>query len=275
MILRVGAPMWAHPPWRVRLGFTRGRELADYATWCNSVEGNTTFYAVPSEATVERWSEQAPADFRFVFKAPRAVTHDHRLGHGAHGELASFLRAVRPLSDRMGPILLQLPPSFDRLDVLAEFVIGLPTSFRWSVELRHRTFFDGDGRRRVDEVLRTAGVGRTVLDTRPLYQRPVTTAAGVEERRTKPDLPVTLDHVGDEPIVRVIHGDHPDSDGLSRWVPTVARWLEHGLRPYVFVHRPDNESSPEDARRFHAMVSASVAAVTPLPEPSGLDPGLF
>lgn len=268
--------MWAHPPWVGRYVTSARRALADYATWCNSVEGNTTFYAEPAPSTVLRWVELAPADFRFAFKVPRSVTHERRLHPAAHQDVASFVRVLRPLGERIGPVQLQLPPSFgpDQLDVLARFVTGLPTTHRWVVELRHPAFFDGGpAHRAVDEVLAAADVGRVVLDTRPLYSQPSRSDASVEERRTKPRLPV-VPPSGPDPIVRVIGGDDPDAtfEGLAAWVPSVVDWLAEGRRPYVFVHQPENRDSPTLARRFHAAVRAEVPDLAALPTPVDVDP---
>lgn len=272
--LRVGCAMWAHPPWvgRYLSPGRRGDELAEYATWCNAVEGNTTFYGVPSQRTVGRWCEQAPGDFRFAFKVPRTVTHERRLRHDAHRDVAAFLRRIEPLGERIGPVQLQLPPSFgpESADVLLEFVAGLPIHHRWVVELRHPAFFDGgDAHRRVDDGLRAAGVGRVVLDTRPLYRDEPRSDAAVEERRTKPRLAVVTDTMGDEPIVRVIGSDDADTtvDGAAAWVADVVEWLAAGRRPYVFVHQPDNLRSPEIARDLHRRVAARVRDLAPLPEP--------
>ena len=140
--------MWAHPPWvgRFLSPGNRGRELEEYARWCNAVEGNTTFYAVPSERTIARWVEQAPIDFRFAFKVPRNVTHELRLrGEDAIRALGEFLDAIEPLGDRIGPVQLQLPPSFgpESAPTLRSFVARLPAGPRWMVELRHPGFFDG------------------------------------------------------------------------------------------------------------------------------------
>jgi uncharacterized protein YecE (DUF72 family) len=281
-VLRVGCPMWAHKPWvgRFLSAGNRGNELAEYAGWCNAVEGNTTFYAVPSPATISRWSDQAPDDFRFAFKVPRTVTHDLRLREGARLALDEFVHAIEPLGDRVGPIQLQLPPSFgpESLGALDAFVRGLPTDRRWVVELRHRAFFDGGpAHRRVDDVLIGAGprpVGRVVLDTRPLHAVPVGSDASVEERRTKPKLPVVTELVGDEPIIRVIGADTADASfaGLLAWVDHVVEWLAEGRQPYVFVHQPENLESPALARRFHATVAERVPDLTPLPEPLPVAP---
>ncbi len=267
--------MWAHKPWVGRF-IGKGTELADYATWCNAVEGNTTFYATPSAATVRRWAEQAPADFRFAFKVPRTVTHDQRLRSSAHRDVAEFLRAVEPLGERVGPVQLQLPPSFgpESLGQVGTFVTGLPTSYRWVIELRHPAFFDdGAAHRAIDEILRKAGVGRVVLDTRPLYASAADTEAAVEERRTKPRVPIVTDVMGEEPIVRVIAGNDVGlaAAGLVAWTDQVIELLQAGRRPYVFAHQPDNGESPLLARRFHAAIAERVPGLAPLPEPTTID----
>lgn len=276
-IVRVGCPMWAHPPWvgRFLSPARRGNELAEYAGWCNSVEGNTTFYAVPAAKTIARWAEQAPPDFRFAFKAPRTITHDRRLHPDAHRDLAAFLRAIEPLGERIGPVQLQLPPSFgpDQLRTLVDFVTRLPTSHRWVVELRHRAYFDaGRAHRDLDAALADVGVGRVVLDTRPLYAVDEQTTAAVDERRSKPRLPVATDVMGDEPIVRVIGADDPDStfDGLAAWIPTIVDWVAQGREPYLFVHQPENRESPAIARRIHAALADAIPGLRPLPDPAPL-----
>jgi uncharacterized protein YecE (DUF72 family) len=127
--------MWAHSPWvgRFLSPGNRGRELEEYARWCNAVEGNTTFYAVPSERTIARWAEQAPLAFRFAFKVPRYITHELRLrGEDAIGALSEFLDAIEPLGERIGPVQLQLPPSFgpESAPALRSFVAQLPAGPR-------------------------------------------------------------------------------------------------------------------------------------------------
>jgi uncharacterized protein YecE (DUF72 family) len=272
--------MWAHPSWvgRFLSPGNRGRELEEYARWCNAVEGNTTFYAVPAPATVARWARQAPPEFRFAFKVPRHVTHELRLrGAAARRAFEEFLAAVEPLADRLGPVQLQMPPSFgpEELPALRSFVSELPTSHWWVVELRHHGFFGG-GRAQfaVDELLGERGIGRVVLDTRPLYAHPPLTDAAGEERRTKPQLPVLTDVVGPTPVVRVIGSDDREGTaaGLRDWVPHVVEWLAEGREPYLFVHQPENLESPALARAIHAEVVALVGHLAPLPTPLPVAP---
>lgn len=272
--------MWAHRPWVGRFyptGTKPGAELPLYAQWCNAVEGNTTFYAEPTSATVTKWREQTPDDFRFAFKLPRNVTHDKRLRDVAV-EVRSFLNTIEPLGPRIGPIQVQLPGSFGPADIdpLLAFLRRLPGDWRWSVELRHHGFFDGSiAHRRVDELCSDRGIGRVVLDTRPLYATPATSAPAIDEQRKKPSLPVILDAIGPHPIVRVIGGDEPRGGvdgamgGLLAWVPQVADWLREGREPHVFVHQPENLESPGLARAFHAAVTDLVDSVQPLPDLGG------
>lgn len=270
--------MWAHQPWigRYLSAGNKGRELAEYSLWCNAVEGNTTFYAEPNERTVARWADQAHDDFRFVFKLPRTITHQHRL-QATDALVSSLLDRIEPLGERIGPLLVQLPPSFgpESMSTLRSFVATLPTAFDWVIELRHAGFFGTSGSQQaVDELLAEHDVGRAVLDTRPLYAASPRSDASLEERRTKPKLPVHSDQVGRFPIIRIIGEDGRDGtlDGLRAWIPDIVKWIGEGREPFLFVHQPENLDSPLLARAIHAEVSASVPLLTPLPDPIPVAP---
>ena len=266
--------MWAHRPWVGRWypRATRpGTELPLYAKLCNAVEGNTTFYAEPSTDTVARWTEHTPPDFRFMFKLPREVTHERRLNDVAQ-PVRSFLNAIEPLGDRIGPVQAQLPPAFgpEALPLLLSFVRRLPLDWQWALELRHPGWFDGaPAHQALDELLIERGISRIVLDTRPLYAVPARSEAAVDEKRNKPDLPITLDAVGPRPIVRVIGEDDPEGTlrGLLAWVPQMAVWIIEGRQPYLFVHQPENIDSPNLARAVHAALRERLPSVAALPEP--------
>ncbi|MEM7093820.1 MAG: DUF72 domain-containing protein [Actinomycetota bacterium] len=285
-VVRVGCPMWAHKPWVGRwypANTRAGTELALYTRLCNAVEGNTTFYAEPSADTVARWLEQSPSDFRFAFKLPRTVTHDQRL-QDVREPVRSFLNRIEPLGERIGPVQAQLPPAFgpEGFDVLAAFVRRLPLDWPWAVELRHPGWFDGGlAHQRLDELLNERGIGRVVLDTRPLYSVPAGSTASVEERSNKPRLPITLDAVGPRPIIRVIGEDQAEGTlgGLLTWVPFIVDWVRAGREPYLFVHQPENLDSPGIARQIYDAIRIALPELGPLPEPDGVEandqPALF
>lgn len=273
-VLRVGCAMWALRDWVGRYfpaETPTGRELVPYASWCTAAEGNTTFYGLPRPTTVERWAEDAPADFRFLFKLPRAVTHDRRL-RNADAEVSEFLDRLEPLGDRAAPFSIQLPGSFgpDDLGVLDRFLARLPADRRWAVEVRHPDLAaGGSDERRLNDLLAERGVDRIIIDTRAVLAGPRETEAEREAHERKPRLPVRPVAIGDQPVVRFIGQTEPEVNPgwWAKWVPKVAHWLDEGRSPIVFIHTPDNLVAPELARRFHAEVAAIRPRLAPLPEP--------
>ncbi|MEK9974604.1 MAG: DUF72 domain-containing protein [Deltaproteobacteria bacterium] len=143
----LGCPEWSRPEWKGSLLPTRTRPadfLAGYARVFNTVEGNTTFYALPRPDVVERWKESTPSNFRFCFKFPRSISHDRKLENTT--ELTrEFFQRIAPLEERVGPIQLQLSADFgrNRWPQLQQFLRQLPSDFRYAVEVRNLAYFDG------------------------------------------------------------------------------------------------------------------------------------
>ena len=281
--LDVGSPMWADRRWVGTLfpATTRaGEELAVYATWCTAVEGNTTFYALPETAAVDRWVEQTPSDFQFCFKIPREISHDRRLRNSGD-KLTEFLDRIEPLGSRLGPIWIQLPPSFgpDELGVLNAFLSSLSSDWLFGVEVRHRAFEAEAGHeRQLNDLLHAHGVERVIIDTRAVFDGPCVTPAEVEAFERKPRLKVRPVALGDRPVVRFIgqtnHAANPRY--WEPWVGKVVQWIEEGRSPIVFIHTPDNVRAPEHGREFHAAVAAR-CSIQALPTPIKADeqPSLF
>jgi uncharacterized protein YecE (DUF72 family) len=109
---------------------------------------NTTFHGLPAETTVLNWYRKTPPGFKFALKFPREVTHDLQLDWpAAEGLTNELIRLARALQDKCGPLLLQLPASFDRSAfnrrALATFLNALPTEeLRLAVELRNAAWAD-------------------------------------------------------------------------------------------------------------------------------------
>ncbi len=267
--------MWTHAPWQGRFlphPLPQGERLRAYATWCNAVEGNTTFYATPARSIVESWARQTAPGFRFVVKLPKSITHERRL-NGVDEDLRSFLEAIEPLGPRAHALWVQLPGSFAPADVdtLAGFLSRLPRTYRYAVEVRHRAFFD-DARseRLLEGVLAGAGAEWIPFDTATLFRSPPASDAERDAWTKKPRLPRRSRALTDRPIVRYLGRDDPARtiEGWRQWADTVAEWLREGRSPTVFVHTPDNADAPMLARRFHDDVRARLPELEPLPEPT-------
>jgi uncharacterized protein YecE (DUF72 family) len=106
------------------------------------VEMNNTFYRMPAAPLLRGWRERAPASFRFVLKAPRSMTHIRKL-NGCAEPLSQFTGAAQELGDQLGPLLFQLPPTFQRdVERLQGFIGLLPRGTRAAFEFRHPSWFD-------------------------------------------------------------------------------------------------------------------------------------
>ncbi|MET0274396.1 MAG: DUF72 domain-containing protein [Phenylobacterium sp.] len=171
-MIRVGTAGWQVPR-AVRHHFPEaGSTLQRYAGCFGAVEINSTFYRPHQPKTYERWAEATPPGFRFSVKAPKTITHERKLADP--GDLLdSFLADARLLGPKLGPILVQLPPSlaFDA-QIAAPFFQSLRDRFDGLVafEPRHITWFEPEP----DGLLRDFGVARVAADPprHPLDQAP-------------------------------------------------------------------------------------------------------
>jgi uncharacterized protein YecE (DUF72 family) len=144
-----------------------GSHLQRYATLFNCVEINSCFYRPHRQATYERWADSVPEDFRFAVKLPKVITHELRLVD-AVAPLDRFLTETSGLGGKLGPILVQLRPSFAYDETAAEsFFASLRDRYNGPVVLepRHETWFTSE----VEQFLREKRVARVAAD--PLGQR--------------------------------------------------------------------------------------------------------
>jgi uncharacterized protein YecE (DUF72 family) len=138
----MGSCAWTYDDWRGAFypaDLPPSRRLAFYAGIFNAVEIDSTFYSNPPAQMVARWLAETPGHFRFTCKAPKTITHQKRL-RGCERRLEEFLEAMQPLHARLGPILIQMPPSFAPArdaTALRDFILALPHGWKFAVEFRH------------------------------------------------------------------------------------------------------------------------------------------
>jgi uncharacterized protein YecE (DUF72 family) len=113
MTIRVGTSGWSYDHWRGDFypdGLAKNRWFDFYAARFNTVEVNSTFYRSFKDSTYQNWRNRAPKDFRYVLKVPRLISHRHRLCDTS-ALIAEFTRSAHLLGNRLGLLLLQLPPN--------------------------------------------------------------------------------------------------------------------------------------------------------------------
>lgn len=139
-----------------------GTALQRYAKVLPAVEINTSFYRSHRPETYARWRDSVPPPFRFSVKMPRTITHHRRLQH-AEQLLAQFLEEAGALQEKLGCLLVQLPPTlrFDSI-VAATFFAQLRagTAVPVAVEPRHATWFSAEGA----ALLEQFGLARVAAD---------------------------------------------------------------------------------------------------------------
>lgn len=269
----LGCPIWANKDWVGSLFTKKARPtdfLPQYARVFNTVEGNNTFYGLPTQETVDRWVEEAPFGFKFAFKFPRAISHDRELS-GVQSDVQRFFDLLSPLKDRLGPCFLQLSPHFSSrsFDRLQRFLRALPYGFDYAVEVRHSDYFDqGRWERRLDQLLTDLEMNRVLLDSRPLFSKDAEDEATKRAHDRKPQVPARTTVTNRTPFVRFIGRNDVEEcrPWLQEWAGHTARWIQQGMRPYIFIHTPNKVYSPEHARAFHGMVQALCPRVGPMTE---------
>lgn len=270
---RIGCPAWNWTTWRGTVYPPRAPKskwLHYYSTKFNTVEGNTTFYGIPSQEVAARWASETVEGFRFVLKFPRAISHDKAL-KGSELETEAFLDVVSILgaADRLGPTFLQLPPYFAPRDfpVLEKYLRSLPTEFPFALEVRHHDWFLPEIESELDAVLGELQIDRVVFDSRPLFDSPATDDSEIHARQRKPRVPIRKQATGQFPMLRLIGRNEVArvDPWIDEWTDQVKIWLEAGLTPFVFMHTPDDGFAPEFALRFHRQLSKKLDGLKSLP----------
>ncbi len=149
--IEIGCQGWNYPDWITKAGgntifFPRGTKpnemLGLYAEIFDTIEVDSTFYAIPPTSTIENWYKKTPENFTFSLKMPQEITHIHELRELSYIVLENFCEKIRDLKEKLATVLIQMPPSFDgsksNAQTLREFLKQLPKDINFAIEFRHR-----------------------------------------------------------------------------------------------------------------------------------------
>lgn len=256
----IGCPIWGYKDW-VGNFFPARTPASDflrlYSHIFSTVEGNTTFYAIPGAEMLARWRAETPPTFRFCPKIPRDISHSRALEDTREPTLA-FIKRMQGLGERLGPMFLQLPPQFGptQIQQLAAWLSFWPEEVRLAVEVRHPAFFEKEAGLALNTLLNQRQGARVIMDTRPMRSGPAEEQDMLQARERKPDLPVHPAITADFVFLRYI--GHPKSATnapfLDFWADRLAQWLTRGITPYVFCHCPNEIHSPDICRELYQRV---------------------
>ncbi len=178
--LLIGTSGWSYNEWTgVFYPNSSTNKLSFYSKVFGTAEVDSTFYAYPSKGLVQGWARYSPEKFVFAVKLPQLLTHEKKLDldKGVEPDLIRFLSLLKPLiaSGKLGPVLVQLPPSFSYqadFEKLKSFLGRVPDDVKFAVEFRHPSWL----REEVWSLLRGRNVANVIVDEPLLPPDTVTTA---------------------------------------------------------------------------------------------------
>lgn len=143
----IGCSGWSYSSWQGPFypkGIENSKWLKYYSKAFDYVEIDSSFYRIPNEFIVRNWYKRTPGNFRFTAKFPKVITHDKRLRNIDEDQLDYFFDSMSELKEKLLALLIQLPPSIqiaEGLEALRDILPHLDKSFRYAVEVRHRSWF--------------------------------------------------------------------------------------------------------------------------------------
>lgn len=253
-MIRIGTSSFSESDWVgpfYETGSKPSEFLAQYAKKYATVEIDATYYAIPSQSTVEGWARKTPEHFVFAAKFPRSIVH---CGNGPQprGDLVLtpeatyaqrdiFLERMSLLGDKLGPLLIQFPyfnktafasrrEFYTRLNT---FLADLPTDFRYALETRNKSWLTEE----LVDMLRSFDIALTLVD-----QGWMPHGDEVEKMFD----PVTTDFsyirlIGDRKKIEAITTKWDKevidrSDSLERWAQLLQRLIDKQVPSFVYVN---------------------------------------
>lgn len=237
----IGTSGWHYASWRgpfFPVGLPIKNQLQYYSSQFATTELNGVFYRTPTPEAVRSWHEQTGADFVFAWKASKFITHWKRLSHTSVNSLELLEDRLSHLKNKIGPVLFQLPPSFQAdAERLASFLKLLSKKRRYSFEFRHPSWYAP----RILRMLSDQNISLCISDHH--------------------DAPAPWKRTADFVYVRG-HGPggrymgHYEPDTLRHWAGRIRSWKKQGCDVFVYFDNDQKSAAPADAARLRKLVLA-------------------
>jgi uncharacterized protein YecE (DUF72 family) len=239
--IHIGTSGWSYKHWRLRFypqEVKPPRYLAYYAKYFNTTEINTSFYHLPKPETVVHWTEEVRKSFRFCPKISRYITHIKKL-RDPEDTLPRFFDIFDPHISRLGPVLVQLPPSLAFDPETAEHfykTLKRYRGYRFALEPRHDSWLSEEsisllGKYRIAYVIADSGGRRTYrefITARHIYVR-FHGAAGFDS-------------------------SYPDAF-LAAFAEKMRHWKDEGHAVWAFFNNDGNAYAVYNARKLIELTS--------------------
>jgi uncharacterized protein YecE (DUF72 family) len=251
MPILLGTSGWQYKDWRGVLypsGLPQNRWLTAYAEAFATVENNNAFYRLPAPELFERWRDMTPDGFVMAVKASRYLTHIKRL-MDPEEPVERLMNSVRGLGGKLGPVLLQLPPTLRaEPERLGRCLRAFPPDVRVAVEPRHDSWWTEE----VRALLTERGAALCWADRLGHPLTPLWRTAGWGYVRFHEGAARPWPRYGDQ--------------ALRSWVRRVADTLPGDV--YVYFNNDPGGAAVRDAVRIAALARSAGLDVGRTPEPA-------
>ncbi|MFL6211922.1 MAG: DUF72 domain-containing protein [Pyrinomonadaceae bacterium] len=260
---------WVTPPAAAHVFYPHGTRTGDmlelYARAFKTIEVDSTFYAVPAAATVDQWARRTPPGFTFALKLPQAITHEAGL-RGHEQTLTDFCAVAQRLGDKLGPMLVQLPPQFEataeNVGALKIFLPLLPRDVRFAVEFRHGSWAQAE----IAELLARANVAVALVEGQWIARRALWQMCAA--------APAPFAYVrwmGARDITRFDKPARPRDENLKLWREAITRLVARGTDVFAYFSNYYEGHAPASARMLQRLLGQEPVEPTELAD----QPSLF
>jgi uncharacterized protein YecE (DUF72 family) len=257
----VGCQGWNYDDWVTGVGgrvfYPRGTRAAAmlevYSRAFETVEVDSTFYAIPPLQTFENWRRRTPPGFTFSLKLPQEITHERGLGSGSPELLAEFADRARALGEKLACVLIQLPPQFE-LTVetgrsLRAFLLRLPRDLRFSVEFRSSSWL----KQSVLDFLSEHGVSPALVEGQWIAPEDNWQLA----EQLSADF-VYVRWMGARNLTRFNAVQRPQDENLRAWAKTISLLTERASRVYGYFSNFYEGHAPASANKLKRLLGQPV-----------------
>jgi uncharacterized protein YecE (DUF72 family) len=251
--IRIGTQGWNYDAW-VGPFYPDGTKAVDflaiYSRAFDTVEVDSTFYAVPPSKTIRGWAQRTPPGFLFSLKLPQEITHQRRF-RDSDDIAKEFFDRARELEDKLGPVLIQLGPDFlpSELPALAKFLPALPEDIGFAIEFRDKGWLH-DG---VIALLSEHNVALTLSDGRWIPRKQMLALAD----RPTADFVYIRWMGADREIVDYSRIQIDRSRELELWAGVMTQLANRGRTVYGYVNNHFAGHSPSSARELQRLLNLS------------------
>jgi uncharacterized protein YecE (DUF72 family) len=272
--VHIGAQGWNYDDW-VGPFYPRGARPGDYPDLYvkafDTVEIDSTFYAVPSEASIKSWVARAPAGFTYSLKLPQEITHQNRLSE-SEDVLLRFCERARALGDKLALILIQMPPDFSprSFAALRSFLPLLPADLRFALELRDRQWLNRVNGERVLPLLGDHRVALALVDSKWIPRELTFRLIERMEKWAIRDF-AYVRWLGPRELTDYSRVQINRDQELAEWAEAFALLRQHTTQIFGYFNNHYQGHSPASCNQFRKLLRLPVIE----PETLNAQPSLF